>query len=163
MDGDVSGFSSGPAEKGRKILAPDEVRAVADALSEISVEDLRSRFSIASFNAAQVYPHGRRARWTDEDAASVFEVYRRVPQPRSSGKEVTIFGAMVPNCVSNCVAHWLTRGPHSRLDQEWLYGNESKSSKTVGGHERMVFGDPDDCWLPVGGLFWTSGDSRAAL
>lgn len=59
-------------------LSPDEVRAVADALSTISGEELRSRFSVASFNAAQVYPHGRRARWTDEDAESVFEVYPRV-------------------------------------------------------------------------------------
>jgi hypothetical protein len=59
-------------------LTPDEVRPVAAALSSISVEDLRSRFSVASFNAAQVYPHGRRARWADEDAESVFEVYPRV-------------------------------------------------------------------------------------
>lgn len=59
-------------------LTPDEVRAVADALSKISVEELRSRFSVPSFNAAQVYPHGRRARWTNEDAESVFEIYPRV-------------------------------------------------------------------------------------
>ena len=59
-------------------LTPDEVRAVADALTKISVGELRSRFSVASFNAAQVYPHGRRARWTDEDAETVFEIYPRV-------------------------------------------------------------------------------------
>ena len=59
-------------------LTADEVRAVADALSKISVEEFRSRFSVASFNAAQVYPHGRRARWTDEDTESVFEIYPRV-------------------------------------------------------------------------------------
>jgi len=59
-------------------LTPDEVREVAVALSTISVEELRSRFSVASFNAAQVYPHGRRARWTDEDAESVFEIYPQV-------------------------------------------------------------------------------------
>jgi hypothetical protein len=59
-------------------LTPDEVRAAADALSRISVEELRSRFSVASFNAAQVYPHGRRARWTEEDAETVFEIYPRV-------------------------------------------------------------------------------------
>ena len=55
-----------------------EVRAVADALTRISVWELRSRFSVASFKAAQVYPHGRRARWTDEDAETVFEIYPRV-------------------------------------------------------------------------------------
>ena len=59
-------------------LTPDEVRAVAGALGKISVEDLRSRFSIASFNAAQIYPHGRRASWTDDEAESVFEIYPRV-------------------------------------------------------------------------------------
>jgi len=59
-------------------LLPNEVRAVADALSKISVEELRSRFSVASFNAAQIYPHPGRARWTDEDAESVFEIYPRV-------------------------------------------------------------------------------------
>jgi len=56
-------------------LAADEVRAVAEALSRISVEELLSRFSVAGFNAAQIYPHGKRARWTDEEAESVFEVY----------------------------------------------------------------------------------------
>ena len=59
-------------------LTPDEVRAVADALSKVSADELRSRFSVTSFNAAQVYPHGSRARWTDEDAETVFEIYPRV-------------------------------------------------------------------------------------
>ena len=58
-------------------LTAEEVRAVADALSKISVEELRSRFSVESFNAAQVY-HPGRARWTDEDAESVFGIYPRV-------------------------------------------------------------------------------------
>ena len=59
-------------------LTPEEVRAVAGALGKISVEDLRSRFSVASFNAAKIYPHGRRASWTDDEAESVFEIYPRV-------------------------------------------------------------------------------------
>jgi hypothetical protein len=59
-------------------LTPGEVRAVADALSKISVAELRSRFSVASFNAAQIYPRPGRARWTDENAESVFEIYPRV-------------------------------------------------------------------------------------
>lgn len=59
-------------------LSPDEVRAVADALAKISVKELRSRFSVASFNAAKIYPHGKRASWTDDEAESVFEVYPRV-------------------------------------------------------------------------------------
>ena len=56
-------------------LTPDEIRAAAEALSQISVEKLRSRFTVASFNVAQIYPHGKRGRWTEEDAESLFEVY----------------------------------------------------------------------------------------
>jgi hypothetical protein len=59
-------------------LAPIEVRAVAEALGRISVAELRSRFSVEAFNAAQIYPHGRRARWTADAAESVFEIYPRV-------------------------------------------------------------------------------------
>jgi hypothetical protein len=59
-------------------LTPDEVRAVASALAKISVDELRSRFSVASFNAAKIYPHGRRARWTEQEAESVFEIYPQV-------------------------------------------------------------------------------------
>jgi hypothetical protein len=44
-----------------RLLTPDEVRAAADALSKISVGELRARFTVASFNAAQIYPHGWRA------------------------------------------------------------------------------------------------------
>jgi hypothetical protein len=57
-------------------LTPDEVRAAADALAGISVEELRSRFSVASFNAAQIYPYGKG--WTDEAAETVFETYPQV-------------------------------------------------------------------------------------
>ncbi|EEF60679.1 YfbM family protein [Pedosphaera parvula] len=56
-------------------LTPDEVREVAQALEGISVEELRSRFNVESFNAAQIYPHGRRGAWTVEDVESVFDFY----------------------------------------------------------------------------------------
>jgi hypothetical protein len=67
-----------PCSRGHvRLLTPDEVRAVADALTNISVQELRSRFSVASFNAAQI-PHPGRARWTDEQAESIFKIYPRV-------------------------------------------------------------------------------------
>jgi len=67
-----------PCTQGQvRSLTADEVRAVADALSKISVAELRSRFSVESFNSAQVY-HPGQALWTDEDAESVFEIYPRV-------------------------------------------------------------------------------------
>ena len=68
-----------PCSRGHvRSLTPDEVRAVADALTKISVEQLRSRFSVASFNAAGISSHRVPARWTDEDAESVFAIYPRV-------------------------------------------------------------------------------------
>jgi hypothetical protein len=59
-------------------LAPQEVRDVADALTGIPVQNLRAKFSVASFNDAQIYPHGRRKAWTEEDAETVFEIYLQV-------------------------------------------------------------------------------------
>jgi hypothetical protein len=59
-------------------LKPEEVRAAAEALARISVDELRSRFSVASFNAAGIYPHGRRGAWTADEAESVFQIYPRV-------------------------------------------------------------------------------------
>lgn len=61
-----------------RFLTADEVRGAADALSKISIAQLRSRFDLSAFNAAQIYPHGRRAAWTLEDVQSVFEIYPRV-------------------------------------------------------------------------------------
>jgi hypothetical protein len=57
-------------------LTPDEVKEVANALGRISVEELRSRFSVADFAAADIYPLG--SGWTEEEAETVFEVYPRV-------------------------------------------------------------------------------------
>lgn len=58
-----------------RFLSVDEVRDVARVLGEVSAGELRSRFSIASFNEAGIYPHGRRNAWTEDDAESVFETY----------------------------------------------------------------------------------------
>lgn len=57
---------------------PDEVRAVAEALIKIPIEALRSRCKSESFNAAQITPRPGLARWNDEDARAVFEIYPRV-------------------------------------------------------------------------------------
>ena len=59
-------------------LTPEEVREVAEALWKISVADLRAKFSVESFNAAKIYPHGRRGAWTAAEAESIFEIYPRV-------------------------------------------------------------------------------------
>lgn len=59
-------------------LTADEVRAAADALAGISVQELRSRFSVASFSAAKIYPYGKG--WTEKAAETVFEIYPQVVQ-----------------------------------------------------------------------------------
>jgi hypothetical protein len=59
-------------------LTPAEVQSAADALGKISLDQLRSRFSIGLFNATQIYPHGKRGRWTEEDGDSVFEIFPRL-------------------------------------------------------------------------------------
>jgi Domain of unknown function (DUF1877) len=56
-------------------LTAAEVREIAEVLGGISVEELRSRVDVESFNAAQIYPHGKRGAWTAEDIESVFDIY----------------------------------------------------------------------------------------
>jgi len=57
-------------------LAPEEVKAVADALGRISVEELRSRFRATAFAEVDIYPQG--SEWTEEDAQSAFDIYPKV-------------------------------------------------------------------------------------
>ena len=49
-----------------RFLKPDEVRDVADALSQISVEDLQARFDPIAFTKAEVYPNPRPGGWDAE-------------------------------------------------------------------------------------------------
>ena len=49
-----------------RFLKPDEVYEVADALSQISVEDLRARFDPIAFTNAEVYPNPRPGGWDTE-------------------------------------------------------------------------------------------------
>jgi Domain of unknown function (DUF1877) len=58
-----------------RFLNPDEVREVADALSQISVEDLRSRFDPIAFTKAEVYPNPRPGGWDTEQLESLLWIY----------------------------------------------------------------------------------------
>jgi Domain of unknown function (DUF1877) len=58
-----------------RFLKPDEVVAVADALSQISVEDLRSRFDPIAFTEAEVCPNPRPGGWDIEELESLLWVY----------------------------------------------------------------------------------------
>jgi hypothetical protein len=58
-----------------RFLNPDEVRKVADALSQISVEDLRARFDPIAFTKAEVYPNPRPGGWDTEQLESLLWIY----------------------------------------------------------------------------------------
>jgi hypothetical protein len=54
-----------------RFLNPDEVREVADVLSQITAEDLRARFDPTAFTEAGVYPNPRPGGWDAEKLESV--------------------------------------------------------------------------------------------
>ncbi|HEY9697739.1 MAG TPA: YfbM family protein [Trichocoleus sp.] len=58
-----------------RYLTPEEVRAVAELLSTISVEELRRRFDPAEFNAAKIYPNPRPGGWDEEEIEPLLEMY----------------------------------------------------------------------------------------
>jgi hypothetical protein len=58
-----------------RFLKPGEVRAVSDALSRISVQDLRARFDPIAFTEAEVYPNPRPGGWDLEQLESLLAVY----------------------------------------------------------------------------------------
>ncbi|MEH2234800.1 YfbM family protein [Nostoc sp.] len=58
-----------------RYLTLEEVRDVADALSQISVEELKSRFNSTVFNAAEIYPNPSPGGWDKEEIEPLFELY----------------------------------------------------------------------------------------
>jgi hypothetical protein len=58
-----------------RFLKPDEVREVAEALSQISVEDLRARFDPVAFTAAEVYPNPRPGGWNADELEPLLWIY----------------------------------------------------------------------------------------
>ena len=68
----VTGY--GPA----RLLEVDDVSAIAEALGQVSVEDLRRRFSAEAFNAEEIYPNPRPGGWSEEEIQGVFELYPRL-------------------------------------------------------------------------------------
>ncbi len=57
-----------------------EVYDMVQALSEITVEELRARFSADEFNAARIYPNPRPGGWNAEEVEGVFHLYPRLCQ-----------------------------------------------------------------------------------
>jgi hypothetical protein len=60
------------------MLAAEDVRAIAEALGQISVDNLRGRFSAEKFNAADIYPNPQPGGWSEEEIEGVFDLYPRL-------------------------------------------------------------------------------------
>jgi len=76
MGGTETPFDAGHGKV--RFLTPDEVREVADALSRISVEDLRARFDPVAFTRAKVYPTPRQGGWDIEALEPLLFTYRQL-------------------------------------------------------------------------------------
>lgn len=76
MGGHEANFQTGygPA----RWFAAGEVKAMAEALFKISVEDLRARFSADAFNAAEVYPRPRPGGWDEGEIEGVYDVFPKL-------------------------------------------------------------------------------------
>jgi Domain of unknown function (DUF1877) len=75
----------GPA----RMLGEKDVRAIAKALGQVSVDDLRGRFSAGEFNAADIYPNPQPGGWCEEEIEGVFHLYPQL---------VTFFQQAVEAC-----------------------------------------------------------------
>ncbi|MEH2191129.1 MAG: YfbM family protein [Nostoc sp.] len=58
-----------------RYLTLEEVQDVADALSQISVEELKRRFNSTVFNSAEIYPNPSPGGWDEEEIEPLFELY----------------------------------------------------------------------------------------
>ncbi|MEH2106472.1 YfbM family protein [Nostoc sp.] len=58
-----------------RYLTLQEVQDVADALSQISVEELKRQFNSTVFNAAEIYPNPSPGGWDEEEIEPLFELY----------------------------------------------------------------------------------------
>ncbi|MBN3896182.1 MAG: YfbM family protein [Nostoc sp. NOS(2021)] len=61
-----------------RYLTLEEVRDVADALSQTSVEELKRRFNSTVFNAAEIYPNPSPGGWDEEEIETLFELYPKL-------------------------------------------------------------------------------------
>ncbi|WP_445631520.1 YfbM family protein [Nostoc sp. DSM 114167] len=61
-----------------RYLTLEEVRDVANALSQISVEELKRRFNSTVFNEAEIYPNPTPGGWEEEEIEPLFELYPKL-------------------------------------------------------------------------------------
>jgi hypothetical protein len=85
--------SYGPVRK----FEPDDIKQIVAALEDISVDDLRARFSPEAFNAAEIYPGPVPGGWDLEEMAGVFELFPKLRQlfvdALNAGEIVIVYAA----------------------------------------------------------------------
>lgn len=59
-----------------RCFSPEDISNIVSALSEITVDDLRSRFSADEFNEADIYPNA--GEWSEYEVESVYAEYPRL-------------------------------------------------------------------------------------
>jgi Domain of unknown function (DUF1877) len=58
----------------------DDITRIVAALENISVDDLRARFSAEAFNAAEIYPKPSPGGWDLKEVEGVFEIFPKLRQ-----------------------------------------------------------------------------------
>jgi hypothetical protein len=76
---------------------PEDINDIAGALTKISVEDLRARFSAEAFNEAEIYPRPRPGGWDEEEVEGVYDVFPKLVrffEQAAAAEEVVILYAI---------------------------------------------------------------------
>jgi hypothetical protein len=81
----------GPA----RFFNAEDIGPIAEALSRISVDDLRARFSAEAFNETEIYPNPRPGGWTIEEIEGLLHVYPKLvkffQEAAASGEIVMVY------------------------------------------------------------------------
>lgn len=74
-----------------------DIRQIVEALENISVDELRKRFSAEAFNAAEIYPGPRPGGWDLDEIEGVFEIFPKLRQlfidALKAGEVVIVYAA----------------------------------------------------------------------
>ena len=85
--------SYGPVRK----FEHDDIRQIVAALENISVDELRARFSPEAFNAAEIYPRPTPGGWDLTEMEGVFEIFPKLRQlfvdALNAGEVVIVYAA----------------------------------------------------------------------
>jgi hypothetical protein len=85
--------SYGPVRK----FEQNDIRQIVAAIENISIDELRERFSPEAFNAAEIYPRPRPGGWDLTEMEGVFEIFPKLRQlfvdALNTGEVVIVYAA----------------------------------------------------------------------